>query len=265
MNALEAREITVRFGGLVAVSDATVEVPATGFTGLIGPNGAGKTTLFNVVGGFLAPERGRVLLGGRDVTRTAPAGRAKLGLGRTFQRLELFGRMSVFDNLLVAAEAGASRLGLAADLLNLPVRRSEERRCARIALDMLDSLDLGWARDRRASDLPVGTARILELGRALCRNPSMLLLDEPSSGLDSAETEVLAGLLRRINAERGVSILLVEHDMDLVMDVCRDIYVLDFGRMIARGAPAQVKADPAVRAAYLGEEDDAAPAAPAGS
>jgi branched-chain amino acid transport system ATP-binding protein len=254
--------MTVRFGGLVAVDDASLDVPASGFVGLIGPNGAGKTTLFNAIGGFLSPTRGRILFDGRDITRLTPSRRAKLGIGRTFQKLELFTRMSLFDNLMVAAEAGASRLDLVSDLLHLPRRPREERRCAEIAESVLDELGLAWAREHRASDLPVGTARILELGRALCTNPKVLLLDEPSSGLDSNETRAVGRLLQSINEQRGIGILLVEHDMDLVMEVCKEIYVLDFGRMIAHGTPKEIAGDEVVRTAYLGEEDHAG-AAPA--
>jgi ABC-type branched-subunit amino acid transport system ATPase component len=145
----------------------------------------------------------------------------------------------------------------------LPRRHSEEARCARIAQGMLDMLGLEWARDRRAADLPVGHARILELGRALCTKPKLMLLDEPSSGLDSGETKDLGKLLKRVNEEMGISILLVEHDMDLVMDVCKALYVLDFGKLIAHGTPKEIVKDPAVRAAYLGEEDDETAPAPA--
>lgn len=258
---LLAREITVRFGGLVAVSEASIDVPAGGFVGLIGPNGAGKTTLFNTISGFLAPGAGRVFLDDRDITDAPPAARAKLGIGRTFQKLELFSRMSVFDNLMVAAESARSRLDIASDLLNLPRRRSEERRCAGRVEQVLELTDLSWARDRRASDLPIGTARIVELARALAADPALLLLDEPSSGLDSAETTRFGDLLLRINREAGIGILLVEHDMDLVMRVCQHITVLDFGRVIAIGTPPDIIADPTVRTAYLGEEDrGAAPA-----
>jgi len=261
MSSLRADGITVRFGGLTAVDEATIEVPERGFVGLIGPNGAGKTTLFNSISGFISPTAGRVLFGDRDITRFGASKRARLGIGRTFQKLELFGRMSVFDNLMVAAESAESKLDIVSDLLSLPRRHSEETRCARIAEEMLDMLDLGWARERRAADLPVGHARLLELGRALCTKPSVLLLDEPSSGLDSEETKAFGRLLRRVNDEIGVGILLVEHDMDLVMEVCKMLYVLDFGRMIATGTPSQIVKDPAVRTAYLGEEEDAAPAA----
>jgi len=260
MSTLKTEAVTVRFGGLLAVDQASIEVTEGGFAGLIGPNGAGKTTLFNAICGYAAPTRGRVLLDGRDITTMAPSRRAKLGIGRTFQKLELFHRMSAFDNLLVAAESASSKLDLVSDLLHLPRRPREERRCAAIAEGVMAELDLGWARDRRASDLPVGTARILELGRALCTNPTMLLLDEPSSGLDSSETKAFGKLLQRVNSERRVSILLVEHDMDLVMEVCRYIHVLDFGGIIAHGTPNEVAGDSAVRTAYLGEEDDADPA-----
>jgi len=262
MSVLVADGITVRFGGLTAVDDATIEVSEDGFVGLIGPNGAGKTTLFNAIGGFLAPTSGRVLLEGRDITHMPAAARARLGLGRTFQKLELFGRVSVFDNMMIAAESAESRLDIVSDLLSLPRRHAEEARCARIANETLEMLDLDWARDRRAADLPVGHARILELGRALCMKPKVLLLDEPSSGLDSEETQALGRLLRRVNDELQVAILIVEHDMDLVMDVCKLIYVLDFGRLIRNGTPGEIVKDPAVRSAYLGEEEDEAASAP---
>jgi ABC-type branched-subunit amino acid transport system ATPase component len=262
MSTLTAEGVTVRFGGLLAVDDATFEVPDGGFVGLIGPNGAGKTTLFNAICGFVPPTHGRIRLDGRDLSGLTPTRRARLGIGRTFQKLELFHRMSVFDNLLTAAEAHASKLDLASDLLHLPRRAKEERRCAEIARAVMEELDLTWAADRLASDLPVGTARILELARALCTEPTMLLLDEPSSGLDTRETHAFGQLLKQMNTERKISILLVEHDMDLVMEVCRDIYVLDFGKLIAQGGPKDIAADPAVRSAYLGEEEDDASAAP---
>jgi ABC-type branched-subunit amino acid transport system ATPase component len=258
--SLQAHSISVRFGGLIAVDDVTMEVPAGGFVGLIGPNGAGKTTLFNVVSGFQPPSAGTLAFDEINITGMPASTRAALGIGRTFQKLELFGRMTAFENLMVAAEAGASRLGVTSDLLGLPKRRREEARCAAIAEDMLADMGLEEVRDRQAADLPVGFARKLELGRALCRSPRLLLLDEPSSGLDSEETRAFGELLTRINVEQNVTVLIVEHDMDLVMEVCRDIYVLDFGRLIAHGSPAQITSDPRVRAAYLGEEDHEAAA-----
>jgi branched-chain amino acid transport system ATP-binding protein len=262
---LRASDVVVRFGGLTAVNDVTIEVRSGGFAGLIGPNGAGKTTLFNVINGFEQPTEGHVEFGGIDVTELPTSARAQLGMGRTFQKLELFKRMTVFENLMVAAEAGASRLDVVSDLLSLPRRHSEEARCAAIAEEMMRTLDLQDVRDRRAADLPVGFARIIELGRALAAGPRLLLLDEPSSGLDSDETKDFGHLLQRVNRDMSIGILLVEHDMDLVMEVCKEIYVLEFGRIIAHGAPADVIADPSVRVAYLGEEDDAATATPARS
>lgn len=263
MSLLRAHDVTVRFGGLTAVDAVSLDVPAGGFVGLIGPNGAGKTTTFNVISGFQEPTAGTVTFDGADVTKMAASARAKLGIGRTFQKLELFGRMTVYENMLVAAEASSSRLDIVSDLLGLPKRHREERRCGDLAEQMLRLLGLAWARDRRAADLPVGTARIIELGRALCAKPKLLLLDEPSSGLDSDETRAFGALLRRINNEMAISILIVEHDMDLVMEVCKEIYVLDFGRLLTHGAPADVVRDPHVRSAYLGEEDDAPAPAPA--
>jgi ABC-type branched-subunit amino acid transport system ATPase component len=263
MRELRAQDVTVRFGGLLAVAEVSLTVPVGGFVGLIGPNGAGKTTLFNAINGFLAPTSGRIHFGDLDMTDLPTWRRARLGIGRTFQKLELFGRMTVFDNLLAAAEAGTSRLDVASDLLHLPRRRSEERKCASIAEEFMDLLDLGWARERLAGELPVGTARLVELGRALCGGSQVLLLDEPSSGLDTAETQAFGRLLTALNQERGIGILLVEHDMDLVLDVCKEVYVLDFGRLIAQGPPAGLISDPAVRAAYLGEEDRGASAAQA--
>jgi ABC-type branched-subunit amino acid transport system ATPase component len=162
--------------------------------------------------------------------------------------------------MLTAAEAGASRVDIVSDLLSLPKRRSEERRCAAIAEEMIERLELTEMRDRRAGAVPVGIARILELGRALCAAPNLLLLDEPSSGLDSDETRRFGELLHAINRDMGIGILLVEHDMDLVMEVCEHIYVLDFGRMTAHGTAAEVVANPLVRAAYLGEEEHEAAA-----
>ena len=258
MTRLRADGVTIRFGGLTAIDNATIDVDEGAFVGLIGPNGAGKTTLFNAISGFVTPTSGRILFGDRDVTRVGASARARLGIGRTFQKLELFGRMSVFDNLMVASESAQSRLDIVSDILSLPRRHKEERRCAQAAEEILDMLDLRWARDRRAADLPVGHARILELARALCMKPKVMLLDEPSSGLDSEETKAFGALLKRVNEEMGIGILLVEHDMDLVMEVCKMLYVLDFGRTIASGPPSAIVNDPSVRSAYLGEEDDAA-------
>lgn len=227
--------VTVNFGGLRAIDALDLDVAGGMITGLIGPNGAGKTTAFNVVTGLQRPDKGRVLLDGRDITSVGPTARARLGLGRTFQRLELFGSLSARDNVLVALES----------------RGVHGRRARHLADELLDRIGLQSVASAQADILPTGMARLLELARALACEPKVLLLDEPSSGLGSGETDRLGDLLSEL-AELGVAVLLVEHDMDLVMRVCSKIYVLDFGRIIASGNATQVSADPLVQAAYLG-------------
>jgi branched-chain amino acid transport system ATP-binding protein len=248
---LSAVDITVQFGGLVALGDVHLEVADSGITGLIGPNGAGKTTLFNVITGLQRPTRGTVQYAGNDISRWAPNRRGRAGMSRTFQRLELFGGMSILDNLKAACEASTPGGVLG--------RHAAKNRA--LVAGVLDRLDLTAIADRRAGSLPTGLGRIVELGRALCTQPRLLLLDEPSSGLDATETEMFRDLLVEIvDRSRGQqtdrpapAVLLVEHDVRLVMEVCHQITVLDFGRRIACGNPAEVQADPAVVAAYLGE------------
>lgn len=252
---LRAEGVGVQFGGLVALDGVSIRVPRGSIVGLIGPNGAGKTTLFNVVGGFVTPRRGRVLFEGRDITHWPPHRRAEAGIGRTFQKLEVFRHMSVIDNLTVAHEVGFSSATMIDDVLGLPRSRREEARARARADQVLDLVGLRWARDREADELPLGVGRIIELGRALCCEPKLLLLDEPSSGLDLRETAELGGLIRRVRDEARVTVLVVEHDMSLVMSICEYIFVLDFARLIAEGPPEAVRADPAVRAAYLGAEE----------
>jgi branched-chain amino acid transport system ATP-binding protein len=231
--------VTVRFGGNEALSDVDLEVPEGTITGLIGPNGAGKTTLFNVLCGLKRPLRGTVSLDDRDMTRLPPHRRARLGLARTFQRLETFTLLSVRDNVL----AGAEFRERWADADEPP---------GVVADRLVGRLGLGDVAGERVDTLPTGRARIVELGRALAARPRMLLLDEPSSGLDERETEELGRVLRDLAAD-GPGILLVEHDMSLVMSVCSRISVLDFGVVIASGGPDEVRQDPVVRKAYLGE------------
>jgi branched-chain amino acid transport system ATP-binding protein len=248
---LSATGVTVRFGGLVALSEVDLEVSSAGITGLIGPNGAGKTTLFNVITGLQRPSNGLVCYDGSDISRWAPNRRGRAGMSRTFQRLELFGGMSIRDNLLAACEASTPGGVLG--------RHAAKGRA--LVDSILTRLDLRSVADRRAGDVPTGLGRIVELGRALCTQPRLLLLDEPSSGLDGGETAMFRDLLLEItDAQRGQqvdrpapAVLLVEHDVRLVMEVCRQITVLDFGRRIACGNPAEIQADQAVVAAYLGE------------
>jgi branched-chain amino acid transport system ATP-binding protein len=238
MALLSAESIVVQFGGLRALSDADVQVEAGRVTGLIGPNGAGKTTLFNVITGLQPPTTGRVVLDGQDITGKSPYKRARLGIARTFQKLEAFNSLSAYNNVLVAAET----------------RRRWDRSKfdpKAEAMQLLERIGLADVATYMVGTLPTGTARLVELARALATNPRVLLLDEPSSGLNEEETEEMARLLRLLVAD-GLGVLLVEHDMAFVMSTCEYIHVLDFGQIIATGTPTEVQADPAVQAAYLG-------------
>jgi branched-chain amino acid transport system ATP-binding protein len=239
---LEMSDIEVRFGGIAALRGVGLTVERAAVTGLIGPNGAGKTTTFNVVCGLQGVAGGRVAFDGRDIRGLRPHRRARLGIARTFQRLEVFGSLSVRDNILVAAE--------------IHRRVSHDRSDPRaVTEEVLDLVDLRRVAGEPADTLPTGLARLVELGRALASRPSLLLLDEPSSGLDERESDALGDLLLRL-ADGGMAVLLVEHDVELVMRVCTRIHVLDFGRVLAVGTPDEIRADPQVRAAYLGTEDD---------
>ena len=243
---LAAEKITVQFGGLLAVDAVSLEADRGEIVGIIGPNGAGKTTLFNALVGATRAD-GAVHLDGVDATRWPVHRRARAGLGRTFQRLELFGSMTVIENLRFATEAGA--LGERPWRL---LRRSAHQSPAQ-ADSVLELLGLGDRADEAAADLPPGEARLLELGRALCARPQLLLLDEPSSGLDVGETAAFGRTLRRVVADLGLGVVLVEHDVSLVLALCTRLYVLEFGRCIASGPTKKVAAMPAVRAAYLGD------------
>ncbi|TML39656.1 MAG: ABC transporter ATP-binding protein [Actinobacteria bacterium] len=238
---LSVEGVSVRFGGLMAVDTVDLGADAGHVTGLIGPNGAGKTTLFNVITGLQEPDGGRVVLDGKDITRARTHRRARMGLARTFQRLEVFGSLTSRENVLVAAE----------------IRKRWSRdgsNPAQIAEALIDRVGVRHVAEERVDALPTGLARLVELARALASRPRVLLLDEPGSGLDSQETEAFGELLVELAGE-GLAILLVEHDVELVMRVCRLIHVLDFGRKIAMGTPEEIQADPVVQAAYLGEGD----------
>jgi branched-chain amino acid transport system ATP-binding protein len=237
---LSVENAAVRFGGVQAVKDMSLECPAGRVTGLIGPNGAGKTTLFNIVTGLQRPDSGRVVLDGRDLTKLSPQRRAKAGLARTFQRLEVFGSLTVHENVVLASE------------LHQGLRGRKESPTA-VADRLLERVGLGPVAQHQAGSLPTGSARLLELARALATEPTALLLDEPGSGLSETETVALGQLLVALAGE-GTAVLLVEHDVELVMTVCEHVYVLDFGELLAEGTPAQVQADPRVQTAYLGAE-----------
>ncbi len=248
MPLLRVDDVVVQFGGVTAVNHANFEVEQGTVTGLIGPNGAGKTTCFNVITGLQAPTSGRILLNGKNITKMPVHRRARHGMGRTFQRLEAFGSLTVEDNIRVAHEIhGGLREAL----------RTFEGAGDKEVETLLDRVGIAEYAKERADSVPTGTARLLEVARALACDPRLLLLDEPSSGLDEAETEAFGTLLLEL-ADEGRTILMVEHDMDLVMRVCHDIHVLDFGSIIAQGTPAEIRANAAVQKAYLGYSDDAA-------
>ncbi len=233
MALLEIREVMVRFGGVMAVGGVDLDVQAGEITGLIGPNGAGKTTLFNVISGMQDPTAGMVSVNGVDISHESPHRRAKRGLARTFQRLELFASLTVRDNVRVAAEL--------ASLTNID--STVDR--------LLEKVGVSHLADKTAGELPTGSARLVEIARALATGPQLLLLDEPASGLDESESDRLGKLLRELTGE-GLGVLLVEHDMSLVMRVCDSIYVLDLGMIIAHGTPEYIQHDPHVLQAYLG-------------
>ncbi|MGA8369637.1 MAG: ABC transporter ATP-binding protein [Acidimicrobiales bacterium] len=239
---LEVTDVSVRFGGLAALTDVCLEAPNGSITGLIGPNGAGKTTLFNVIMGMQRPTGGTIRLDGRDLRGLSPHRRARLGLGSTFQRLELFGTLTVGENLAVAASMGRRRFS---------PTTTRPKPAPAVADELLGQLGLSLVADIRADALPTGTGRLVELGRAMAVRPTVLLLDEPASGQDAEETARFAAVLRGL-ADDGLAVLLVEHDMDLVMGVCEQVVVLDYGRVICTGEPAAVQGDPAVQQAYLG-------------
>jgi branched-chain amino acid transport system ATP-binding protein len=249
---LDASGVTIRFGGLVALSEVDLQVAPSGITGLIGPNGAGKTTLFNVITGLLQPSAGHVRYDGQDIVGWSPHRRGRAGIARTFQRLDLFLGMSVRDNLRAAYEASTP-----GGVFGRHAQEGNE-----LVDALIGRLDIKDIADRKAGTLSTGLGRMVELGRALCARPRLLLLDEPSSGLDVGETAHFRDLLLEITqsdflGRPAPAVLLVEHDVKLVMEVCQQITVLEFGQRIAHGTPHEVRSDPAVVAAYLGEPSEA--------
>jgi branched-chain amino acid transport system ATP-binding protein len=247
---LEATDIAKRFGGITALDDVSLSVGSGAAVGLVGPNGAGKTTLFNCLLGLLRPDEGRIVFDGRDLIGLPVHRRARLGIGRTFQRMELFSGMTVREHLLVAERVRRGTGRLWKDLLNRGAPTAEEEAEAGAVLDLVG---LTAVADRAIESLTLGHGRLVELGRALMTRPRLLLLDEPSSGLDQAESLALAKVLDTVRRERGTAVLLVEHDLAMVERVVERLYVLDFGRLLASGERDEVMADAAVRKAYLGE------------
>ena len=240
MPVLEVLNLSVRFGEHRAVHEVSLSVDGGEIVGLIGPNGAGKTTTFNAIAGVQRCT-GRVNLDGEDISSAPPQRRAKLGMNRTFQRLEVFGSMTAYNNVRTAAEISAR------------ARNQSMKPAVKVADDIVDVLGLTDVREHRADALPTGRARLVELGRALATDPKVLLLDEPASGLDDVETRRLASVLEDLR-DQGLAVLLVEHDIDLVMSLCTRIYVLHLGQLIAQGTPSEIREDPNVQEAYLGAE-----------
>jgi branched-chain amino acid transport system ATP-binding protein len=251
---LHASGVTKRFSGILALDRVDIDVDAGERVGLIGPNGAGKTTLFNCLLGVLRTDGGTVSFDGADVTRLPVHRRARLGIGRTFQRIELFPDSTIREHLLVAERVRRGDGGLWRDLVGLGRSRPDEvARCD----EVLELLGLGDLADEPIERLSLGKGRLVEVGRALMTDPKLLLLDEPSSGLDRAETTALAETLRRVQAEHGFAILLVEHDIELVSSFTTRSYLLDFGKMLTEGPTASVMASDQMRAAYLGDLKEA--------
>jgi ABC-type branched-subunit amino acid transport system ATPase component len=253
VQGLAASDVVVRFGGLVALDGISVEAEPGRITGLIGPNGAGKTTLFNVCCGFQDVDRGTVTLNDADITRSSPTQRAKMGIGRTFQRMELFHSLTVRDNVALAVESlhvnnnPLTQIGLAGQSRKVKTEISEATD------ELIERVGLTELEDSLAGEISTGQGRLVELVRALARRPRILLLDEPTSGLDVAESHTFGELLVELVRESGVGILIIEHDMSVVLNICDWINVLDFGRPLMAGTPDDVRASEEVRHAYLGK------------
>ena len=257
MSILNVSKLTKTFGGLTAVSDVEIDIDKGELVGLIGPNGAGKTTVFNLLTGIYEPTSGQIMFT-RDGTQKQLGGLrpdmiSKAGLARTFQNIRLFKELSVLDNVRIAMHQNI-RYGLLSGFLHLPSYLREEKRVKEESLALLDIFNLAAKQDEKASNLPYGEQRRLEIVRALATKPELLLLDEPAAGMNPAETAQLTATIAQIREQFGLTILLIEHDMSVVMTICERIYVMDYGKIIAHGTPEDIKTNPRVIEAYLGED-----------
>ena len=248
---LRIEDMTKIFGGLTALQGVSFSISAGEITGIIGPNGAGKTTLFNIVTGIYYPTSGKVYYDGKDVTGFPPEKLARLGMVRTFQGIELFGQMTVLENVMVGLHT-RSQSGIISSALRLPAQLREERHIRERAISWLEFAGISELAHMKAANLPFGKGRLLEIARAMAVEPRIILLDEPAAGLNSRETSDLALLIKRI-MDSGIAVALVEHDMELVMDICSRIVVLNLGHKLAEGTPRQIQEDEQVITAYLGE------------
>lgn len=248
---LKAQHLGIQFGGLKAVDDFNMEIGESELVGLIGPNGAGKTTVFNMLTGVYKPTEGNIILDGKDITGQNPELISKSGIARTFQNIRLFNDMTVLDNVKVGLH-NQIRYNMWTGILRLPAYKEREHEMNREAMKLLKIFDLDKEADYKASQLPYGKQRKLEIARALATNPKLLLLDEPAAGMNPNETEELMHTIHSVRDQFGVAILLIEHDMNFVMGICEEITVLDYGRVIARGDGKAIRNNPKVIAAYLG-------------
>lgn len=252
---LSIKEIWKSFGGLTALRDISFDVKQGDIKALIGPNGAGKTTLLNIVSGIHQPDKGEIFFLGEKIVRLASSKIARKGISRTFQHVELFGNMTVIENIMVGRYA-KTRSGFFSSGLKLPSIIKEEKEIQRKSEEILEYINLVQRKDELASNLPIGEQRTLEIGRALATEPKLVLLDEPAAGLNIRETRDLGEIIKKIREELTITIVLVEHDMDLVMRISDSITVLNFGEVIAEGTPLEIQKNPEVIVAYLGEEEE---------
>jgi branched-chain amino acid transport system ATP-binding protein len=255
VSVLETKDLSLAFGGLKAVSEFSLALPAKGLVGLIGPNGAGKTTVFNLLTGVYTPDSGSITLDGRSIAGRKPSEIAQAGLARTFQNIRLFGELDVLDNVRTAAGVRA-KSGLFRSLLRTPLYVAEEQAIVERSMELLELLGIAHRAHEQAKSLPYGEQRKLEIARALATEPKVLLLDEPVAGMNTIEKQDMRTQIQELREQFGVAILLIEHDMGLVMEICEHITVLDHGVTIATGKPEDIQNNPAVIEAYLGAPED---------